>query len=293
MLDREPEREQYQADFCRVARAFRHRFVDADGRLEGDTQTAYLLALAVGLLREQDVAGAVRRLVANVERRGTHIATGFLGVSLILPILTRYGHADLAYRLALQTSYPSWLYPIEHGATTVWERWDGWTSEKGFQSARMNSFNHYALGSVGEWLMKTVRGDRGSSRSGRVRHWTSHRCRASGSTGARRRTSRPRVRCEPLGGRQDGGVTYDVEIPTNMSARLVLPMPAGARLRRDGAEASPDAVSAQRASLRDHRCRFGLLQDLGDLTRGAAGCTAPRPVARRLGMSTLAQSFSP
>ena len=120
VLGQEADRAAHLEAFDRVARAFRARFLADDGMLEGDTQTAYLLALSVGLLPSEGVAAAVGRLVANVERHGTRIATGFLGVRLILPILTQHGHADLAYKLALDTRYPSWLYGVEQGATTIW-----------------------------------------------------------------------------------------------------------------------------------------------------------------------------
>ena len=80
------------------------------------------------------------------------------GVGYINTILTQYGHSDVAYRLLLQDTYPSWGYSIKYNATTIWERWDGWTKEKGFQDPGMNSFNHYSLGSVGRWMFQSVAG---------------------------------------------------------------------------------------------------------------------------------------
>jgi alpha-L-rhamnosidase len=107
---------------------------------------------------ERLVPTAVRHLVADIEARGRHLTTGFVGVALLCPVLAAHGHADLAYALLHQDTYPSWAYSIRHGATTIWERWDGWTDEHGFQSPAMNSFNHYSLGSVGEWLYGRVAG---------------------------------------------------------------------------------------------------------------------------------------
>ena len=158
VLGRTEDAARYHALFADVRAAFEKRFLTSAGRLEGDTQTAYLLALSSGLLPDDRIRAAVRHLVSNIERRGTQLSTGLLGVRLILPELTRHGHAELAYQLLLNEGCPSWFYPITQGATTVWERWDGWTAEKGFQSARMNSFNHYSLGSVGEWLMADMAG---------------------------------------------------------------------------------------------------------------------------------------
>ncbi len=93
-----------------------------------------------------------------IRRADWHLSTGFVGVGYLLPVLSSTGHDEVAYRLLEQRSAPSWRYMIDHGATTIWERWDGWTAERGFQSASMNSFNHYALGSVGEWLYRFVLG---------------------------------------------------------------------------------------------------------------------------------------
>ncbi|GLW11933.1 alpha-L-rhamnosidase [Microtetraspora sp. NBRC 13810] len=142
----------------RIGDAFRAAFVTADGAVRGDTQTGQLLALAFDLLPAHLVEPAVARLVADIRGRGDRLTTGFLGVALLCPVLTRYGRADVAHALLRQTEYPSWLYSIAHGATTIWERWDGWTGHAGFQAPEMNSFNHYALGSVGEWLYSRVAG---------------------------------------------------------------------------------------------------------------------------------------
>jgi alpha-L-rhamnosidase len=123
-----------------------------------DSQTGYLLALAFELLPEELVPVAVDRLVALVRAAGPAVTTGFLGVGLIAPVLDAHGHADLAHALLRRRDAPSWLYPLRHGATTVWERWTGYTDEAGFAAAAMNSFNHYALGSIGQWLYEGVAG---------------------------------------------------------------------------------------------------------------------------------------
>ncbi|MER7999841.1 family 78 glycoside hydrolase catalytic domain [Streptomyces sp. NPDC095613] len=142
------------------------RFVTDDGRpgggrevrVEGDTQTGYLLALAFGLLPEDRRDAAARRLAELVEAAGPALTTGFLGVALAAPVLDDHGRADLAHALLRRTDPPSWLFPLRHGATTIWERWDGWTPDTGFRAPSMNSFNHYALGSIGEWLYRGVAG---------------------------------------------------------------------------------------------------------------------------------------
>ncbi|MDQ8198591.1 family 78 glycoside hydrolase catalytic domain [Pelagicoccus enzymogenes] len=145
--------------------AFRKEFVSPNGLLVGDSQTAYLLALAFDLLESPQRERSLKRLVQLIERRENHLSTGFLGTPLLCPVLSRYGLHDLAYRILLQTSYPGWLYPIENGATTMWERWNSWTKDSGFGDDGMNSFNHYAYGAIGEWLYRTVGGIDQTSKS--------------------------------------------------------------------------------------------------------------------------------
>ena len=116
------------------------------------------MALAFHLLPEDKQPKAVEYLVDDIKARAMHLSTGFVGVRQLLPVLTRYGHLDIAYSLLNQDTFPSWLFSVKHGATTIWERWDGWTPEKGFQDPGMNSFNHYSLGSCGQWMYTTIAG---------------------------------------------------------------------------------------------------------------------------------------
>ncbi len=152
------EAKHFQATFEKVRDAFQKEWLRENGRLAVETQTAYLLALAFDLLPENVRAAAAEHLVENIRSLDWHLSTGFIGISHLNPQLTLSGHADVAYRLLLQDTYPSWLYPVKHGATTIWERWNGWTEKDGFFNPTMNSFNHYSLGSVGEWLFRHVAG---------------------------------------------------------------------------------------------------------------------------------------
>ncbi|MCI0711856.1 MAG: glycoside hydrolase family 78 protein [Chloroflexi bacterium] len=122
------------------------------------TQTAYTLALHFDLLPEELRPLAVAELVVDIERRDLHLSTGFVGSPYLPHVLSAHGRLDIAYALLHQKTWPSWLYSVTQGATTIWERWDGWTEEKGFQDPGMNSFNHYAYGSIGAWLYTTVAG---------------------------------------------------------------------------------------------------------------------------------------
>ena len=156
-----PEREtHYEALYRDVVAAFNRAYVGEDGFIEGDTQTVYLLALHMDLVADELRERVAERLVADIEANDWHLTTGFVGVGLLCPVLTEHGYADVAYRLLLNETFPSWGYSIRQGATTIWERWDGWTEEHGFQTPMMNSFNHYSLGSVGQWLYEYVAGIR-------------------------------------------------------------------------------------------------------------------------------------
>jgi alpha-L-rhamnosidase len=150
----------YKALHADVAAAFNRAYVGEDAFIEGDTQTVYLLALHMNVLPEHLRERAAERLVADIERHDWHLTTGFAGVALLCPVLSELGYSDVAHRLLLNESFPSWGYSIRHGATTIWERWDGWTEDAGFQTPMMNSFNHYSLGSVGQWLYEYVAGIR-------------------------------------------------------------------------------------------------------------------------------------
>jgi alpha-L-rhamnosidase len=150
--------DKYQKLFEQIEAAFNQRYVTADGHIQGGTQCGYAMALRFNLLPEALRPKAAQYLADAVASHGDHLTTGFVGVSYLLPALCSEDKVDTAYRLFLQDTFPSWLFSVKHGATTIWERWDGWTPEKGFQNPGMNSFNHYSLGSCGEWMFDTVAG---------------------------------------------------------------------------------------------------------------------------------------
>ncbi|MBN2244753.1 MAG: glycoside hydrolase family 78 protein [Candidatus Aminicenantes bacterium] len=149
---------EYYADLLKeIKNVFLDEFVTPKGRLSSHTQTAYCLALGFDLLPDSIKDRAAERL-ANDVNLFKHITTGFLGAPLICPVLSSHGYLDEAYMLLNRKEYPSWLYPITKGATTIWERWDGIKPDGSFQDPGMNSFNHYAYGAIGEWLYRVVAG---------------------------------------------------------------------------------------------------------------------------------------
>jgi len=157
-LGRTDDERKYLLLFEGIKAAFNKAFVSADARIKGNTQCDYVVALRFNLLPDALRPLAAQHLVDDIKMRGNHLSTGFVGVGYLTPTLTATNHLDTAYALLLQDTFPSWGYSIRQGATTIWERWDGWTTDKGFQDPGMNSFNHYSLGSVGEWLYTSVGG---------------------------------------------------------------------------------------------------------------------------------------
>jgi alpha-L-rhamnosidase len=138
--------------------AFLKEYVTPNGRLVSGTQTAYVLALHFDMLPESIRAKAAETLVKNINSYNNHLTTGFLGTPYLCHVLSRFGYTDVAYTLLMQESYPSWLYPVKMGATTIWERWDGIKPDSTFQTPGMNSFNHYAYGAIGDWMYSVVAG---------------------------------------------------------------------------------------------------------------------------------------
>jgi alpha-L-rhamnosidase len=157
-LGKTADAEEFSALAEHVKRAFVHRYVTQEGLVVGHTQTAYLLALHFDLLPPDMRAAATDALVRDIRSRGNKLSTGFVGSPYLNHVLTDQGRLDVAYELLLQKDWPSWLYAVTQGATTIWERWDGWTHDKGFQDPAMNSFNHYAYGAIGDWLYRVVAG---------------------------------------------------------------------------------------------------------------------------------------
>ena len=142
----------------RVKEAYQREYLTPSGRLVSGTQTAYVLALHFDMLPEALRQQAVDRLVANIRDYDIHLTTGFLGTPYLCHVLSRFGHADVAYDLLMQPTYPSWLYPVTMGATTIWERWDGIKPDSTFQTPSMNSYNHYAYGAIGDWMYRNIAG---------------------------------------------------------------------------------------------------------------------------------------
>ncbi|WP_423148428.1 family 78 glycoside hydrolase catalytic domain [Rubrolithibacter danxiaensis] len=159
VLDKKEDVQTYNGLLNRIKKAFVNEYLTPNGRLVSGSQTAYVLALNFDMLPEGLRAQAAERLVKNVKDYN-HLTTGFLGTPYLCQVLSRFGYRDVAYSLLLRESYPSWLYPVKMGATTIWERWDGQKPDGTFQTPNMNSFNHYAYGAIGDWMYREIAGIR-------------------------------------------------------------------------------------------------------------------------------------
>ncbi len=206
----------------RIRQAFGREFLQPDARLTGDTQTAYLLALRFGLVPELRAEFAAH-LVRTIEARGVSLTTGFVGVPLLCPVLSDIGRNDLAYALLERDEYPSWLYSVRRGATTIWERWDGWTEERGFQAAKMNSFNHYCLGSIGEWLYEYAAGIGQEAESAGFSRLRIAPQVGGTLTSVSASYETPRGRVSSAWHRDGDDLTVSIEVPPGAPATVVLP----------------------------------------------------------------------
>jgi alpha-L-rhamnosidase len=157
VLGKSDDAARYGELLAKIKEAFGREFVTRTGRVGENTQTAYALALEFDLLPDELRATAAKRLAEDVRQR-KHLTTGFVGTPFLCHVLSRNGYLDEAYVLLNREQYPSWLYPVGQGATTIWERWDGIKPDGSFQDAAMNSFNHYAYGAIGDWMYRVMAG---------------------------------------------------------------------------------------------------------------------------------------
>jgi alpha-L-rhamnosidase len=212
----------YNDLFGRIKAAFNQAYVTDDGRVSGDTQTTYVLALAFDLLDGERARLAGEHLVNNIAQRGWHLSTGFIGTKDLMLVLSKIGRSNVAYRLLHNDTFPSWGFSIKQGATTTWERWDGWTPEKGFQNPHMNSFAHYSFGAVYQWMVENIGGIRSDGPS--YQHIIIAPQLDGLLTHADTRYDSVRGRIETSWELRDGRFNLKVTIPANTWATLYLPM---------------------------------------------------------------------
>jgi alpha-L-rhamnosidase len=228
---------QYAELIQNIRAAYGKAFVKDDGEVAGGTQTAYLLTLYAKLAPESLQPVMVDHLVADIESRGGHLSTGFLGTPFLLFALSEHGRSDIAYKLLLNETYPSWGYMLSKGATTWWERWNGDTGDPA-----MNSFNHYAFGSVMAWVYRSVAGIDTAPDGPGFQHIEIQPRAGSGLDQARGEYDSAYGKIV-TDWKQLGGVfTLKVQIPANTTATVQLPAKSGDLMTQDG-KAMPTPVA--------------------------------------------------
>jgi alpha-L-rhamnosidase len=232
------EAAKYERLFEDIKAAFNKRYVAADGRIKGNTQCCYAMAIRFELLPEEFRAKAAQYLEDDIRAKGWHLSTGFVGVSYLLPVLTGAGKVDTAYRLLMQDTFPSWLFSVKHGATTIWERWDGWTPERGFQDPGMNSFNHYSLGSCGQWIYDTAAGIGLDAEKPGFGHVIVHPRVGGGLTAVTASYDSIRGRIASAWTLKDGAFTLEITIPANVTATVYVPAKDAAAVTESGKPAA-------------------------------------------------------
>lgn len=213
----------YTSLLVRIKAAFLREYVTPAGRLVSGTQTAYVLALHFDMLPDALRAQAADRLVENIKSYDNHLSTGFLGTPYLCHVLSRFGKLDMAYKLLLQETYPSWLYPVKRGATTIWERWNGIRTDSSFEPASMNSFNHYAYGAIGDWMYRVVAGLDTDEDGPGYRHIRIEPRIAKGLTEAAASLMTPYGKAMSKWNTANYKLHMEVTIPPNTKATVIIP----------------------------------------------------------------------
>ncbi|WP_110590142.1 glycoside hydrolase family 78 protein [Microbacterium suaedae] len=221
LVGRAAEGDRYARIAAEARDAFRAEYVAADGRLTSDAQTAYALAIRFDLLSADERRAAGDRLAELVREAGNRIATGFAGTPVITDALTATGHVDAAYDLLLETECPSWLYTVRMGGTTIWERWDSMLPDGTINPGDMTSFNHYALGSVADWMHRVIGGLSPAAPGYRRVLWAPQP--GGALEHAEVSFDSPYGPIEGSWARVEGGVRYRLVIPTGVDAEVHLP----------------------------------------------------------------------
>ncbi len=222
ILGHDQDAEEFAALAERARAAFRREYVTTTGRVAGETVTGYALAIAFGILDDDQRAHAGDLLARLVAKAGYRISTGFAGTPLVTDALSSTGHLDEAYLLLTETGCPSFLYPVTMGATTIWERWDSVRPDGTINPSGMTSLNHYALGAVVDWMHRTI-GGLTAIQPGYTRMRIAP-LPGGKLTSARLRHVIPAGEIEVSWRLEEQTMTVGVTIPEGTSAEVVLPL---------------------------------------------------------------------
>ena len=257
VIGRTDDAKKYGRLFEGIKAAFNEKYVEPDGRIEGNTQAGYALALQFNLLPDELRPKAAKHMVKEFERYNGHMSTGIQTSHRLMLELTRNGYNNEAHRLLNLRTFPSWGFMIEQGATTIWERWDGYVKGRGFQEPIMNSFNHWALGSVGEWIWRCIIGINPDESSPGYKHFTIEPEPGGDITWARGEYKSIRGTIISDWRLENGNFRLDVTVPANTTATVYLPAKDARSVTIDG-EAAAESQLVQSLGMKDGKAAFAV-----------------------------------
>lgn len=224
VLGNKKDAKRYGRLYENIRKKFNKAYVDKDGGIKGNTQSAYALALNFELLPQNKRIPAFNHLIKCIEEYDYRISTGFMTTIMMMKELVKYGRTDIAYRFLESERLPSWIYSINQGATTIWERWDGYVKGRGFQDAGMNSFCHYSIGAVGEWMYRNILGINPDDAQPGYSHFAIHPRPGGTLTWAKGSYNSIHGLIASEWRMENGVFILNVEIPVNTSATVILPI---------------------------------------------------------------------
>jgi alpha-L-rhamnosidase len=257
VLNNETDAKEYLLLFEAIRTKFNETYVDGEGKIKGDTQSAYALALDFDLLPASKQDLAFKHMVRCIEEYDYRISTGFISTIMLMKELTKRGRNDIAYTLMESERFPSWIYSINQGATTIWERWDGYVKGRGFQNPGMNSFCHYSIGSVGEWMYRVILGINPDDQYPGYKHFTIHPQPGGTITWAKGSYNSLHGRISSDWKKTKDLFTLDIEIPVNTSATVILPSGNQKQIRINSKPVSPAMINKEASGEKETAVEMG------------------------------------
>lgn len=239
ILGKDKDAEEYSRLHEEIVKAFRNEFFTPNGRLAAPTQTSHILSLMFGLVPKEHMDRTIEGLIKLLDENDGHLVTGFLGTPYFCHVLSRNGKLKEAYDLLLKEDYPSWLYQVKMGATTIWEHWDGIKPDGTMWSPDMNSFNHYAYGAIADWLYGVVAGLDTDPENPGFKRIIMKPQPGGGLTFAKAEYRSVYGKASIKWAIENGNMRVDVSVPHNTTAHLVLPDADAADVVGEGADFIP------------------------------------------------------
>ncbi len=225
VLGKTADARNYAAETDGIKTAFTAHYFDADSKLRHatETQTSYILAIAFDLIPFERQKKATIHLLRLIGDADGHLRTGFLGTPYITQVLDRMGHEELALSVLFKETYPSWFFSINQGATTLWERWNSYSHKDGFGDVSMNSFNHYAYGAIGQWMVERIAGLAPDPANPGYKHFFVHPIIGTQLDWACAELETSYGKASSGWKKVGGNVMMDVTVPPNTTATITFP----------------------------------------------------------------------